>query len=341
MTARLIALTLLLLLGCEGPADDGQTWRFAIEEASGSVQDRYAQRFAEEIHERTDGEVRVVVYPTGSLGTSDHITEQLHMGTIELAMSSPGHLGKLIPEVQVFLLHFVLGSDSEVNARALRDPELRAFLDGLYAEKGLAFLTAFGEGAMAWTTQEAVRDPGDFAGLRMRVMTSPLLLASYEAYGASPTPLPYGEVYTALELEMIDGQVNPVFAIEESSFHEVIEVLTFPHHAEFVTTLAANPAWLEGLPEARRELVRDVVDELQLEIYETQRDLNEERLAIIREERPDIEVVELSEQEQAAFRRAASPVRRQYVDMVGPRGQEMLEHLEAAVERAEAQAPAE
>ena len=336
MTRRLLPLLLLSLVACEGPHAGVEVWRFAIEETSGSVQDRYAQRFAELIEERTNGEVDVIVYPYGALGTSDHITEQLHMGTLELAMSSPGHLGKLIPEMQAFLLHFVLSEDGEANARAMRDPELRAFLDALYEEKGLGFLTAFGEGAMAWTTQERIRSPADFDGVRIRVMTSPLLLASYEAYGASPTPLPYGEVYSGLQLRMIDGQVNPVFAIEEMSFFEVTEVLTFPHHSEFVTTVAANPDFRDGLSPERRELLTDVIDELQMEIYETQRSVNEERLDSIRERDPDMQIVHLTPEERDGFRAAAAPVRQQYVDMVGPRGREMLEHLEAAVERAEA-----
>lgn len=335
---RLLCLA-LLLLGCES-RPEREVWRFAIEETAGSVQDQYAQRFAELVRERSGGEVEVVVYPYGALGTSDHITEQLHNGTLELAMSSPGHLGKLIPEVQAFLLHYVLSDDPAVNARALRDPALRAFLDALYAEKGLSFLTAFGEGRMAWTTREPIRRPEDFEGVRFRVMTSPLLLASYEAYGASPTPLPYAEVYSGLQLRMIDGQVNPVFAIEEMSFYEVTEHLIFPGHAEFVTTLAANPEWLEGLPAARREMVGDIVEQLQGEIFEVQARLGEERLAAIRERKPEMEIVTLDAEARAAFEARAIPVRQRYLELAGPRGERLLELLEAAVRREESDASA-
>lgn len=329
-----LAVATTLLTGCTPPASE-EVWRFAIEESPGSVQDAYAQRFATRVREMTGGDVRVIVYPYGSLGTSDHITEQLHNGTLELAMSSPGHLGKLIPEVQAFLLHFVLSPDPEVNARALRDPALRLHLDGLYAEKGLAFLTAFGEGDMVWTTQAAVHAPEDLEGVRFRVMTSPLLIASYEAYGASPTPLPYGEVYSGLQLHMIDAQVNPLFAIEEMSFYEVTDYLVFPHHSEFVTTLAANPAWLEGLPPDRRALVERVVDELQTDIFEIQRDTNAERLALIRERRPEIRVIDLGPGERAPFAERARSVRERFERDVGPRGRQLIELLERATVSAE------
>src|SRR5690606_1272761 len=124
-------------------------------------------------------------------------------------------------------------------------------------------------------------------------MTSPLLLAAYAAYGASPTPLPYSEVYSALQLSMIDGQVNPVFAIEEMSFYEVSDYLIFPRHAPFVATAAANRDFYQGLPSADRQLVDEVFAQLQDEIFEIQRDYNRERLALIRERRPQLEIFEL------------------------------------------------
>lgn len=336
LLARPLILCAVLLTGCADGGDRRETWRFAIEETTGSVQDAYAQRFEELVEEETAGQVDVVVYPYGVLGTSDHITEQLHNGTLELAMSSPGHLGKLLPEVQAFLLHFVLSDDERVNAEALRDPELRSFLDELYSEKGLAFLTAFGEGWQVWTTQQEVRRPQDFEGMRFRVMTSPLLVAAYEAYGASPTPLPYSEVYSALQLRMIDGQVNPVFAIQEMSFYEVTEWMIFPRHAEFVTTLAAHPGFLQRLSQDRREMVERIVDRLQIEIFETQQRFNEERLDDIRARRPEMQVVRLTGAERAAFRQRASRVRDLYVERVGPRGEQLLALLDRAVARARA-----
>lgn len=319
--------------GCSKPQTEGvqEIWRFAIEETQGSVQDTYAKRFEELIEERTDGEVDVVVYPYGTLGTSDHILEQLHNGTLDFAMSSPGHLGKFIPEVQVFLLHFLMSDDEAVNVCALQKSEVRAFLDKLYLEKGLRFLSAISEGAMAWTTREAVRTPDDFDGMKFRVMTSPLLIAAYEAYGASPTPLPYSEVYSALQLRMIDGQVNPVFAIEEMSFYEVTDWLIFPGHAYFVTTVAGSPKFFEGLSPSRRELVEHVIKQLQGEIETIQQRFNRKRLESIEERKPEMNVVRLDEAQRARFREAAAPMRKKFIELAGERGGQLLRTLRTAV----------
>lgn len=335
-TSLLSLVLLLLAVACgRGPGETRQ-WRFAIEETAGSVQDAYAQEFARRIEARTDGDVHVTIYPYGALGTSDQITEQLHAGILQFAMASPGHLGTLIPEVQVFLLHFVLSDDEEVNNQALSDPELLGAFDRLYAEKGFRLLSFFSEGWQVWTTRQPVRKPEDFQGVKFRVMTSPLLLAAYEAYGASPTPLAYSEVYSALQLNMIDGQVNPIFAIQEMSFYEVTDYLVFANQAPFVTSAVASRHFYESLSPERRQLLDDVVDELDEYVFDVQRRFNRDRLETILERKPELGVLRLDEEERARFRAASRAVREQFVELAPENGQRVLDLLQAAVERAKA-----
>jgi len=313
-----------------------QEWKFAIEEVSGSVQDAYAREFKRLVEEKSKGDIKVVVYPYGSLGTSDDITELIRNGAIQFAMASPGHLGKAIPAVQALLLHFVFSDDNEVNRQVLRESKaLREGFDKLYRQKGFKFLGLYPEGWQVWTTLEPIRKPEDFEGVKMRVMTSPILVEAYRAYGANPTPLPYGEVYSALQLKMIDGQVNPVFAIEEMSFYEVTNYLIFAGQAQFVTSVIANPAFFDGLPEAQQEMIRDVVAELNDFIFEVQEQYNQERLDTIKEKKPDIKVLRLTAEERKAFREASLPVRETFVEMVGPEGKELLDILTREIERTE------
>lgn len=290
-----LALALLCLTfvntGCESLQKDAagpvpRIWRFAIEEAEGSVQHEYALEFKRRIEAASNGKIEVVVYPYGTLGTSTQITEQLNLGALEFAMASPGAIGKFIPETQVFLLHFVLSESDEVNKRVLSSPEVLEFFDELYADKGLKLLSIFPEGEMVWTTQKEIRSPKDFRGVKMRVMTSPILIDAYEAYGASPTPLPYSEVYSALQLGMVDAQVNPIFAIERQKFYEVTDWLIFPGHAHFVTTAVANQDFYESLPAEDQLLVDDTVAHLNDYIFRQQLQFQTERLkTIIREKK--------------------------------------------------------
>ena len=370
-------VTVLPLTGCDTSPSrpvNGQAlthdpapaiWRFAIEESEGSVQHKYAQKFKSLIEERTDGEVSVVVYPYGTLGTSTHMTEQLNMGVIEFAMASPGSLGKFIPELQVFLLHFLLPADDAANRRLLNDPKVIEFFDQSYAARGLQLLSFYSEGEMVWTMKKETRSPKDFRGVKMRVMTSPILLSAYNAYDASATPMPYSEVYSGLQLNMIDGQVNPVFAIERQKFYEVTSWLVFPRHASFITSCAAHRPFIESLSAERRQLLKAVMMELDAYIFDVQTSLQTERLkVIIREkkrrrsplnlcgelqpfldgltesERQELVVNNdyltihppLSAKERAAFREASHRVNRVFLDIGGPRARETLDFITHSVE---------
>jgi TRAP-type C4-dicarboxylate transport system substrate-binding protein len=331
----------LLAAGCKAP-EDVTTWRFAIEESAGSVQDAYAQRFAELIEQKSGGEIDVVVYPYGALGTSEHLTEQLYNQTIQFVMASPGNFGTTIPELQVFLLNFVLSGDEEVDNRALADPELRGTFDRIYREKGFRLLTFFTEGEMVWTTNKQITEPADFSGVKMRVMTSPLLIAAYQAYGASPTPMSYFEVYSALQLNMIDGQVNPVFAIEEMKFYEVTSVMTFPGESQFVTSAMTSADFYDRLEPRAQRWIDQTVAELQPYILEVQKRFNQERLVKIIEAKKQrnqrMKIVRLTDEQRAPFRAASARVRDLFVADVGASGAAVLQQLTAAIERSQHQA---
>jgi len=333
LAVAFVPLLMLTNLGCSSGESSSMIWRFAIEETQGSVQDAYAQEFKRRIEEKSGGAIEVRVFPYGTLGTSDDLTEQLRMGSIQFAMASPGHLGKMIPEVQVFLLHFLFSDDNRVNQRALADPALRSQFETLYREKGLDLLSIFPEGWMVWTTKKDVRSPEDFSGVKIRTMTSPLLLEAYRAYGASPQAMPYSEVYGALQLNMIDAQVNPVFAIEEMSFYEVTSHMIFARHAQFITTAVANPKFLDGLDDEHRKMVSEVVQELDAFIFDVQEDYNAKRIDVIEAKKPDMEIVELNESQRAAFRTASLPVRQYFRELDAGNGA-ILDAILAAIDRA-------
>jgi len=334
-----LALASIVLAGCrpEQPSGGPVEWKFALEEISGSVQDAYAQEFRRRVEKRSGGTIRVTVYPYGALGTSDQLTELVGNGAIQFAMASPGHLGKVIPETQLFLLHFVFSEEDGVNQAVLRrSGRLHAELAPFYRRKGFELLSIYPEGWQVWTTRKPVREPADFAGMKIRVMTSPLLLEAYRAYGASPTPLPYAEVYSALQLRMIDGQVNPVFAIEEMRFYEVTDYLIFARHAQFVTTAITSARFFDGLPPERRRWVEETIGELEDYVFDVQNRLNDERLRSIRAKKPEIRTVELSEEERSRFREASLSVREEYVERVGESGKGLLDTLLREVRAAEA-----
>ncbi|NWO07897.1 MAG: TRAP transporter substrate-binding protein DctP [Alteromonadaceae bacterium] len=335
-----LAVATLLLSGCSDSSDPAnesaadnteypQTWRFALEEIEGSVQHAFAQAFSERIKEVSNGDIEVDIFPYGSLGTSTQLTELTRNGSVNLAFASPGHLADQVPETGLFNLHFVLPEDDAQTRRLLQSPALLAAFDQPYRDAGLHLLALVSEGWMAWTANQPLRSPADFTGLRIRTMTANMAAEAYRAYGAQPVQTPYSRVYSDLQLHNIHGQANPVFAIEEMGFHEVQSTLTLPRASRFISSVIANPDWVQSLDEREREWLATSIRDLANQAREIEAELNRERLEQM-VERGDLEVVRLSDAEREAFRRASLPSRELYIEQTGERGQALLEMVLAS-----------
>ncbi|MBC7163766.1 MAG: TRAP transporter substrate-binding protein DctP [Roseovarius sp.] len=327
MTFRktMIAATAMLALTA-GAVQAGQTWRYAFEEAIDEVQGVFAQQFKEYVEANSDHTVQL--FPFGTLGESDDIMEQTQAGILQFVNQSPGFTGALIPEAQVFFVPYLLPQDQDALNTFFRESvAINEMFPKLYAEHGLELLTMYPEGEVVMTTKNPVYSPEDLNEQNFRVMTNPLLVESYRAFGAVPTPLPWGEVYGALQTNMIQGQENPMFFVESTRMYEVTDYITFTGHNNFTTAFMANKDFFDSLPEADQALVRDAVDVAFDYILEYQDGLTERALAAIKAERPDIEVVVLTEEQRQPFMDAAERVEAEFIRMTGERGQQILEQM--------------
>jgi TRAP-type transport system periplasmic protein len=329
-TLRLGAATALVALVAM-PAH--AQWRYAIEEALDEVQGVYAQQFKEYVEENSDHTVEI--YPFGTLGEGDDLTELAQMGAIQFVTSSPGFMGSLIPELNVFLVPYTLPEEPEVLGEFFRSsPTIYEDLAGLYEQQGLQLLKMYSEGEVVMTTKEPVEEMGDLAGVNFRVMTAPLLVETYNAFGASPTPLPWGEVYGALQLGMIQGQENPMFFVESTGMYEVTDHITFAGHNSYTTAVLANQAFWDGLSEEDQELVRSAAEHAYDYIVEYQEGLQESSLEMILERKPDMGVTILDDEQREPFRQAAEAVRAEFARMTGASGEAILEGFERDAEAA-------
>lgn len=344
----LFLMVMLLLAGCsDSPApvsnsDNDEkpsypvTWRFALEEIEGSVQHRYALELKDRIERISDGNIVVDIFPYGSIGTSLQLAELVREGSVHLAFASPGHLANVIPEVGVFTLHYLLSDDESVNRDILASDELKQLFHDPYQEQGLKLLGFVPEGWMVWTANKPLRNPADFNGLTIRTMTSDIAEEAYKAYGATTSQVPFSQVYSDLQLRRIDGQANPVFAIEEMGFYEVQNTMTFAKPAQFVSSVVSNMAWFNALPDDQKRWLEDALNGVAPLAYEVQAELNASRLERITEN-SSIRVVELTEEQRDRFREASLKVREAYKRLAGDRGEAILDRLLAMVRRSESE----
>ncbi|MFD1911789.1 TRAP transporter substrate-binding protein DctP [Halodurantibacterium flavum] len=302
------------------------TWRYAFEEAIDEVQGVFAQKFKEEVEANSDHEVQL--FPYGTLGESADIMEQAQSGILQFVNQSPGFTGALIPEAQVFFVPYLLPQDTEeLNEFFRTSRAINEMFPELYAEQGLELLKMYPEGEVAMTTREPVTRPEDLNEVKFRVMTNPLLVESYRAFGASPTPLPWGEVYGGLQTNIIQGQENPAFFIESTKMYEVTDHITFIGHNNFTTALMANQDFFDGLSDEDQQVIRDATDAAFEHILEYQDGLSEASLDAIREARPEVTITVLDEDQREPFRAAAASVEQTFIEMTGDRGQEILDQM--------------
>ncbi|MGR3250980.1 MAG: TRAP transporter substrate-binding protein [Paracoccus sp. (in: a-proteobacteria)] len=326
-TASLAAL----ILGSGSAMAD--TWRYAFEEALDEVQGVFAQKFKEEVEANSDHEVQL--FPFGTLGESDNILEQTQSGILQFVNQSPGFTGALIPEAQVFFVPYLLPEDQDQLVSFFRNSEtINNIFPELYAEQGLELLVMYPEGEVMLTTQDPVTSPEDLADTKVRVMTNPLLVESYRAFGATPTPLPWGEVYGGLQTGIIDGQENPAFFIESTNMYEVTDHITRLGHNNFTTALMANKDFYEGLPEKDQQVIQNATDAAFEHIIEYQQGLTQESLDKIMEAKPSMTITTLTEEQRAPFRETAGEVEATFLEIGGDRAQEVLDQMKADLEAA-------
>lgn len=332
MKKRIIALTLLLAFtvviasGCSGTqeASEQTVWRFGHEETVGAIQDIYAFEFKRLVEERTNGDITVEIYRTGEIGGVMDYLEFQQGGLLDFSIVNPGTSSTTVPENNVFYNHFLLPEKDEEIQELLRTSKAIEMLNEINEENELKVLDWFYEGWNAWTADKPIRSPEDFKGVSIRTMASPLIVASYQAYNANPTPMPYMEVYTGLQLKQIDAQVNPVFAIQEMGFYEVQKYLINARQDGFVAALVTNPDFFAGLDPEMQTMIEEIAYEMNDFILAEQAELNEKRLQMIKDS-SDIEIIELTPEERDVFREASAPAREVFKKSVGDKGKEILE----------------
>lgn len=327
-----VAAAAMLTAGAVSAQAD--SWKYAFEESLTEVQGVYATKFKEAIEANSDHTVQL--FPYGTLGESADIMEQAQAGILQFVNQSPGFTGALIPEAQVFFVPYLLPTDQDHLARFYKESEaINEDFPELYAEQGLELLSMYPEGEVAMTTKEPVKTCEDLNEVKFRVMTNPLLVESYKAFGATPTPLPWGEVYGGLQTNIIQGQENPTFYLYSTGIYEVTDYITYTGHNNFTTALMANKDFFDGLSDEDQQLIEDAAASAYDYIVDYQKGLADSEIKKIMEAKPEMTVTVLSEEERACFKEAAAEVEDKFIEMTGDSGKAILEQLKADLEATE------
>jgi tripartite ATP-independent transporter DctP family solute receptor len=220
--------------------------RFGYGLAEDSNQGRAAKFFADDLAKRTGNKLKVRALGNASLGSDIQMQNALIGGAQEMMVGSTATLVGIVKDFGIYDLPFLFNNEKE--ADAVLDGPFGQKLAAKLQEKGLVGLVYWENGFRNLTNNKhPVAKLEDMQGIKLRVMQNPMYIDMFNNMGANAVPLPFSELFTALETRTVDGQENPVNTIESSKFYEVQKYLSITRHVYSPWIVLASKKWYDAL----------------------------------------------------------------------------------------------
>ncbi len=278
-----------------------------------SAQYQSLEFFKELVEENSDGRITVELYHSSQLGDDREMMEALQLGTQEMTCPSTAPIAPFVNGYKVFDLPFIFPNEGA--ADYVLDSEIGQDLLDQLSEIGIKGLVYWENGFRQLTNDvRPVRTPADVQGLKVRTMENPIHLAAWETMGANPTPMAFGELFSALQQDVVDGQENPWGTIYLQNFPEVQQYTTDTGHVYSPFVLMIAQKFWDDLPADLQDVVMDAA----VQSRDHNRKLNRELNAQYLEQLKDVmNVTILTNEEKMAFQEATAAVYEQYSAEIG------------------------
>ncbi|MCB9946647.1 MAG: TRAP transporter substrate-binding protein DctP [Rhodospirillaceae bacterium] len=215
------------------------------------------ERFKAAVEERTDGDLEVRLFPGSQLGTDEDVLEQARAGANVAVVVDGGRLAEFAPELAILGAPYIANDFDELRVLVTSDL-FDTWAGHLRTASGHEILSFnWYQGQRNLLTNVAVRAPADLDGIRMRTPGAPVWLETIRAMGATPTPMGWTEVYTALQQGVIDAAEAQDPATYGSRLYEVVDHITLTGHIQLITGLVTSADWFAALPEDYQAIVKE------------------------------------------------------------------------------------
>jgi tripartite ATP-independent transporter DctP family solute receptor len=315
LLAVALGATSLLAAGLAQAADiKERSIKFAFQNQKGHPQAEGAQKFADLVAQKSGNKLSVKLFPGGTLGGDVQTVSALQGGTIEMTVLNAGILTSHVKEFAVFDLPFLFANAQEVDA-VTDGPVGKSLLTRL-ADKNLIGLGYWDLGFRNLTnSKRPINKVEDIAGLKIRVIQSPIYIDMFNALGATATPMPFPELYPALEQKAVDGQENPFTLIRTSKFYEVQKHLAVTRHVYNPQALLISRKLWDSMSADERNVITEAAAEATKFQRQLSRGQADEALADLR--KAGMQVTEFSPAELQRLRDKVKPVVEKFSAQVG------------------------
>lgn len=284
--------------------------------------------FKKMVEEKSKGRIKVEVYSGGQLGDDTKGSEACRAGELEVVNTSTAPLVGLVPELAIFDIPFLF--DNSEMADKVVGGEIGNYLNKKLEEKGLINLAWNENGFRDLTNSvKVVKTPKDLSGLKIRTMENKYHLEAWKLMGASPTPMSWSEVFTALQQGTIDGQENPIPNFYSTRIQEVNKYITITNHIYSPFLFLFSKQIFDSYDKETQDIIREAAQAYGIAEKELNRkETDTKKKALIDE---GCTVTELTDAERQAFKDATAPVWNSVEKAVGA---EIIKQLREAIESA-------
>ena len=218
------------------------------------------KRFGEILATKSGGKMKVMEFPASQLGNEMQQQSALQGGVQQMSAPATTSLAGIVKEFG--LVDFPFAVSNYAQADALLDGPLGQALIAKLPEKGLVALGYWDLGFRNVTnSKRAITKPEDFDGLKLRVIPNPVFLDTFKAFKANPVPMPFAELYGALEARAVDGQENPFAVILSNKFYEVQKFVSATNHVYAANIVLVSKKFWDQLTPAEQKMMNEAADE--------------------------------------------------------------------------------
>lgn len=273
-----------------------------------------AQKFADLVAQRSDNKMKVKVFPNATLGGEVAIISAMQGGTVEMSAMATSQLVGVIKDFAALDLPFLFSNEKEVD-RVVEGPIGKIFLDKM-PEKGLVGLSYFEHGFRNLTnSRRPVTKFEDIQGLKIRVEQNSVAIDTWNTLGANAVPMPFPELYGALEQKAVDGQENPYSTVDSSKFYEVQKYLSVTKHKYTPLVVTLSKKFWDQLSADEKKIIQDAAVEAAVYQRKANRDLSEQYLQSLK--KAGMQINEIPAAELVRMRAKVQPVVDKYSAQIG------------------------
>ncbi len=313
----MIVIILITLSGCSNAVSGEETkveyvLRLGHLQTETHPYQKGALKFKELVEKKSDGKIRIDIFPSSQLGNGRDQIEGAQIGSIHFHIGSVAPVTNFAPKFNLLNLPYLF--ESREHAFKVLDGEIGKEISSGLENKGLINLGYMENGWRHMTNnKKAIKTAQDAANLKLRVQESPPYISFVKALDSTPVPIPFGELYTALEQKVVDGQENPLAQIYLNKFQEVQDHLTLTAHNYDAAIFLMSKTTFDTLPEELKKVILEASEEAIR--HERKVAMEEENKLLEQLKATDIKIEENPDLE--SFRKAVEPVYKEFEKSLG------------------------